>query len=95
MPFGLAFDSSDSLYIVDISNNRVQKWLPGASNGTTVAGQESGAGGSNADFLNTPCGVVLDSSRNMYIADLSNARVQMWSNGATNGTTVAGTGKTL
>lgn len=31
-------DTDGTLYIADSGNHRVQKWLNGASNGTTVAG---------------------------------------------------------
>ena len=35
---GLAVDSSDNVYVVDIVNCRVQFWQTGATVGTTVAG---------------------------------------------------------
>ena len=37
--------------------------------------------------------MVLDSNENLYITDTLNYRIQFWNNGATNGTTIAGTGK--
>jgi hypothetical protein len=37
-PIDLASDSSNILYISEYMNNRVQKWLAGASSGTTIAG---------------------------------------------------------
>lgn len=42
-PRDVFIDNSGALYIADTVNYRVQKWLPGATNGTTVAG---GSGGS-------------------------------------------------
>ena len=48
-PFSIALDSSNTLYIADQQNNRIQKWLSGASTGTTVAGQSSGTSGTNYD----------------------------------------------
>ncbi|CAF4685001.1 unnamed protein product, partial [Rotaria socialis] len=64
----------------------------GASNGTTVAGQPNGVSGSVPSLLQAPASVVVDSNRNVYVADTSNHRVQLWSYGASFGTMVAGTG---
>lgn len=91
LPFGLFLDSSFSLYIADYSNHRIQKWLAGASSGTTVAGQANGANGSNGSYLYQPSGVLVDSSGSIYVADMANFRVQLWPSGATSGTTIAGT----
>ncbi len=59
-----------------------------ATYGVTVAG---GNGfGSAADQLNSPYGVAVDGSGNVYVADQNNNRVQLWAPGATEGVTVAG-----
>jgi hypothetical protein len=92
-PLGLAIDSSLTLYIADRSNNRVQKWLNGASSGTTVAGSASGVSGSTVNYLDIPRDVELDSSNNVYIPDASNHRVVFWPVGASSCTVVAGNGK--
>jgi sugar lactone lactonase YvrE len=93
VPYGIAFDSSDTLYIADQSNNRIQKWPPGASNGTTVAGQANGAWGATASTLQSPTSVLVDSSNNIYVVDSSNHRIQLWLNGSSSGTTIAGNGR--
>lgn len=90
-PFSVVLDSSETLYIADQQNHRVVKWLKGASAGTTIAGQASGSSGFGLSDLNQPSAVTLDSSGNIYVSDTSNNRVQLWSNLATSGTTVAGT----
>ena len=90
-PYAVYVDSSNSFYIADRSNNRVQKWLSGASSGTTVAGQANGGTGSGTNLLSFPTDVVADSSGNVYVADKGNSRVQLWLSGASVGTTVAGT----
>jgi hypothetical protein len=92
-PIGLAIDSNRTLYIADRTNNRVQKWLDGASNGTTVAGSASGVSGSTVNYLNVPRAVELDSSNNVYIPDAANHRVVFWPVGASSCTVVAGNGK--
>jgi hypothetical protein len=92
-PTGLAIDSSRTLYIADRNNSRVQKWLNGASNGTTVAGSASGVSGSTVNYLDSPHEVELDSSNNVYIADTTNHRVVFWPVDASSCTVVAGNGK--
>ncbi|CAF1067909.1 unnamed protein product [Rotaria sordida] len=88
-PYHLALDSTGSLYIGDSDNHRVQRYLKGASTGTTIAGQNATA--SNAlTNLNYPTGIVLDSTNNIYIADTSNNRVLYWPNGGSSGTQIAG-----
>ncbi len=86
-------DSSNTLYIADNNNNRIQKWLNGASTGTTVAGQATGIPGTSSSFLQNPSGIAVDSSGNVYVTDTSNQRIQFWLNGASSGTTIGGTGK--
>lgn len=92
-PFGVTLDSSNTLYIADRSNHRIQKWLSGASNGTTVAGKANGIPGATLNSLNQPGNVQLDSSDNMYITEIYNHRVLFWPNNASSGTLIAGNGK--
>ena len=87
-PYGIALDASGNLYIADTENHRIQKWEPGASEGTTVAGGNSY--GSAANQLKYPYRFTFDSSGNLYIADTYNHRIQKWAPGASEGTTVAG-----
>jgi len=87
-PDDIYVDKSGALYVLDGYNNRVQKWLPGASSGTTVAGGNGEGSAANQLFL--PQGFFVDPSGNIYIADLFNHRVQKWAPGATSGVTVAG-----
>ena len=53
------------MYIVDYTNNRVQKWYPGASYGTTVA----------AGSLSSPVGMRIDPLGNLAVADTLNHRI--------------------
>jgi len=93
-PDAVFVDGGGNLYVADYLNNRVQKFPSGSdstTNGVTVAG---GNGmGSNANQLNSPTGIFLDRSGNLYVADFYNNRIQMFppgSDSATNGITVAG-----
>ena len=84
---GIAVDASGNTYIVDGSNNRIQKIYN--SEGITVAGG-NGFGSSDADQFNDPYDVAVDNNGNIYIADKGNQRIQKWEPGASSGTTVAG-----
>ena len=87
-PHGLAVDGG-TLYIADTNNNRVQRWVIGETEGTTVAGGNVD-GGSAANQLDGPYGLALDGAGNLYIAEQVNNRVQLWAPGASEGTTVVG-----
>jgi hypothetical protein len=93
MPTFVAVDTSKTLYISEYGNNRVQKFLPGAANGTTVAGNSNGTAGSGLSDLYHPYGIAIDSAGGVYIADSWNHRIVYWGNGSSMGTRVAGTGK--
>jgi sugar lactone lactonase YvrE len=87
-PTGVTIDAIGNIYVADSENHRIQKWAPGASSGTTVAG---GNGfGFAANQLNYPDGVAIDATGNIYVADRGNHRIQKWAPGASSGTTVAG-----
>lgn len=87
-PVGIAKDKAGNIYIADFSNNRVQKWVPGATTGITVAG---GNGyGSAANQLAHPYDVKVDDKGDIYISDYNNNRVQKWVPDAKEGITVAG-----
>ena len=88
-------DFSGNLYFIDNTNRRVRK-ISTSGIITTVAG--TGTAGYNGDNipattaqLNTPNGIALDASGNLYIGDFYNSRIRKIN---TSGiiTTVAGTG---
>lgn len=95
LPYGIAIDPADNLFIADSSNNAVRK-VDASGIITTVAG--TGASGFSGDggaatsaTLNYPTGVAFDSSGNLYIADQNNNRVRKVDVTGTI-TTVAGNG---
>ena len=90
---GLTLFSSNILYMADKNNHRVQRWLIGALNGSTVAGLVNGTSGSALNELSGPTGTSVDSSGNVYVADSGNHRVVFWLNGASSGIVVAGNGR--
>jgi len=79
-PRGVAVDGSGNLYIADTGNHRIRLVTPDGII-HTIAGQ--GAAGISGDGgpalsaqLNTPTGLLLDGSGNLYIADTNNNRVR-------------------
>lgn len=95
VPYGLATDSADNLFIVDSYNHRVRRLEASTGIITTVAGNGLagfiGDGGPAASgALNTPGGVAVDNAGNLYIADTANHRIRRVSNGTI--MTVAGNG---
>ena len=87
-PTGIAFDHEESLYVSDMHNHRIQKWVKGATYGITVAGGNDY--GSNSNQLNEPGKIAIDALGTLYIADTENHRIQKWYQGAKEGETVAG-----
>lgn len=94
-PFGVTLDSSNTLFVADRGNSRIQKWSMNALSGTTVAGQVTGVPGAGLNALNHPACVEVDSSGNMYIAEVYNYRVLFWPSCASSATLLAGNGRTF
>lgn len=91
-------DHSLSIFISDTGyysyygsrNNRIQKWLNGATNGSTVAGNVWT--GSVLSLTYDCSGLFIDTTGNMYISDATLHQVTKWTpNNATIGLLVAGT----
>ena len=100
IPYGVAVDSNDNLYLSDAGNNRVRKVDATTGVITTVAGSGAhGAGGDGAAAtlaqLSTPYGVALDSDNNLYIADGRNNRIRKVTASTGFISTVAGGGSAL
>ncbi|CAF1373129.1 unnamed protein product, partial [Rotaria sordida] len=92
LPWGLAFDWSNALYITDQKNNRVQKVLMNMSTGSTVSGYGNGTGSSNLNGLIGPLGIIVDENSNIYVSDNGNYRVMYWPNSALSPSLFAGNG---
>ncbi len=78
-PLSVAFDNSGNLYIADYSNHRVRKVTSSGTISTfagTTGGFSGDGGAATSAQLNTPSGVAVDSSGNLYIGDQYNHRVR-------------------
>ena len=74
-PLGIALDYMQNIYVADSDNHRIQFFLAGKSNGTTIAGI-TGSSGIAANQLNAPYWAIVDDELNLLVADISNNRVQ-------------------
>jgi len=80
-PVGVAVDASGNVYIGDYENNVIRKVAVGTGIISTIAGNGtagySGDGGTaTAAELNSPAGVAIDASGNVYIADQFSNRIR-------------------
>jgi len=96
LPAATVFDAAGNLYFVETGNHAVRRF---STTGviTTVAGTGvegfAGDGGlASAAVLDSPAGLALDSSGNLYIADTHNQRIREVSVSTGLISTIAGTG---
>lgn len=76
-PFGVAVDNSGNVYVADKNNNKIRKISP-TGMVTTLAGSTGGYAdglGTAAQF-SIPCGVTVDASGNVYVADTANLKIR-------------------
>ena len=94
-PAGVALDSSGNLFIADTSNCRVRKVVISSNTISTYAGNGTcgytgdGALATGAE-VNSPNGVVADSSGNLFIADTNNYVIREVTKSSLKISTVAG-----
>jgi hypothetical protein len=89
---GLFIDIYNSFYCSHTLSHQIwKKHVEGSSNSSVIIAG-TGTLGSAANMLNGPFGIVVDIDLSLYVADFHNNRVQLFSAGQQNGTTVAGNG---
>ncbi len=83
LPTAVAVDVFENFYIADSSNNRIRV-VNSSGIINNFAGNEGGTSGNSGDggpatdaTLNSPFGVALDTSGNVYIADTENHRIRL------------------
>jgi sugar lactone lactonase YvrE len=93
-PSGVACDSSGNIYVADFNNNEIREVSPvGAVTtpyGSLVGTSGSTNAGGNSALFNTPNGVAIDGSNNIYVADTGNNLVRKIVSGSVS--TLAGSG---
>ena len=77
-PYGVAVDASGTVYVSDLTTNRIRK-ITSAGVVTTLAGIATGTWldgtGTNAGFY-SPVGLAIDMSGALYVDDMSNNRIR-------------------
>lgn len=77
-PSGIAVDASDNLYVADTVSNKIRRITPQGVV-TTIAGSGSSGSvdgaGSSATF-NTPTGIVVDSSGNVFVSEYASGKIR-------------------
>ena len=72
LPWGLAIDRSDDVYVADWGNDRIQKF---SADGQFLASY--GTSGRGDGEFHRPSGVAVDADGYIYVADWGNERVQI------------------
>jgi sugar lactone lactonase YvrE len=96
-PSAVAYDSAGNLYIADANNHVIREVAKATGIITTIAGTGTeGFSGDNGPAtsaqLDTPTGVAVDATGNIYIADSHNQRIREVAKATGIITTIAGTG---
>jgi sugar lactone lactonase YvrE len=95
LPTSVAVDSTGNLYIADSSNSRVRKVTAGGVISTAAGSGNKGFSGDGGQAtsagLDSPVGVAVDASGNLFIADYAGQRIRKVSPGGVI-STVAGNG---
>jgi hypothetical protein len=89
LPYSVALDTSNDVYIADFENNRVREVLAGGSLIRTIAGNGSGTasgdgGSATAAGIGLPWAIAVDSSSNLYIGSTAALSIRVVSGGVIN-----------
>ncbi|MBD1392952.1 NHL domain-containing protein [Mucilaginibacter glaciei] len=77
-PMGLAFDAEGNLFVADRYNNSIRKITPNGMVSKFAGGGDNGRKdgfGTNASFA-YPCGIAIDASGNIFVADQVNSLIR-------------------
>ncbi|CAF2873411.1 unnamed protein product [Rotaria sp. Silwood2] len=93
-PTGLYYDEQNQiLYISNEQSHSITQWVLGSYEPRNIYAGIPGRPGNSAAQLFYPEGITMDKYGNLYVADTSNHRIQMFCPNAIQGITIAGTGQ--
>ncbi|CAF5033033.1 unnamed protein product, partial [Rotaria magnacalcarata] len=93
-PTGLYYDEQNQiLYISNEASHSITQWVLGSYEPHNIYAGIPGRPGNSAAQLFYPEGITIDKYGNLYVADTSNHRIQMFCPNAIQGITIAGTGQ--
>ena len=67
-PVAVVLDQYDNIYIMDATNNRIQRWRQGATYGVTLV----------SATMSSPRGIAIDGSGNLLVADSNYDRILLF-----------------
>ncbi|CAF1317044.1 unnamed protein product, partial [Didymodactylos carnosus] len=88
-PNDAANDSCLAVYGAGTNNQRIQRWLAGATTCVTIAGINMTIGSNSSTKFNYPRAIFVDSNNTLCVSDAYNYRIQMFSYNSTTGVTAA------
>lgn len=88
----LFVDINNTLYCSQDQQHKVVKVFLNHNSYVPIIAAGNGSKGTEAHTLDSPKGIFVDFNFNLYVADYSNHRIQVFRPGRINGTTVAGRG---
>jgi DNA-binding beta-propeller fold protein YncE len=84
-PLGVYVDSSGNIFVADSNNNRICKWSSTGNAigwiGNNSVGWQTTSGttaGNGYQSFNTPSGLYVNSSGNIFVVDSNNYRISKW-----------------
>ena len=89
---GLFIDVYNYLYCSRNGDHQVIKKSLNSDTNTSTVVAGNGTAGNASDMLNKPVGIFITIRLDLYVADCGNNRIQLFSSGRLNGTTVVGSG---
>ncbi|CAF1058701.1 unnamed protein product [Rotaria sordida] len=73
-PQEVVVNQLDTVYVADAENDRIMRWVKGATEGNAIVGGNSR--GEESNQLNYPFGLSFDRHGNLYVVERGNHHVQ-------------------